>query len=110
MLHIWRIIWWWIEVHTGTTNEPGPYYGFWSGFGSDIGEIAIIGAVLGTYKHHNCSVPRCPRLAHKKYEVKEIKEYTCKKHHTEFWEALLIKQYKIDYPAQYKHINKKGKK
>ena len=20
----------WLEVHTGTVNEPGPYYGFWS--------------------------------------------------------------------------------
>jgi hypothetical protein len=25
----------WLAVHTGTVNEPGPYYGFWSGFGSD---------------------------------------------------------------------------
>jgi hypothetical protein len=25
----------WPAVHTGTVNEPGPYYGFWSGFGSD---------------------------------------------------------------------------
>jgi hypothetical protein len=20
----------WLQVHTGTVNEPGPYYGFWS--------------------------------------------------------------------------------
>lgn len=35
----------WLAVHTGTVNEPGPYYGFWSGFGSDIAEFGIIGAI-----------------------------------------------------------------
>jgi len=29
----------WLAVHTGTVNEPGPYYGFWSGFGSDLAEF-----------------------------------------------------------------------
>jgi hypothetical protein len=29
----------WFQVHTGTINEPGPYYGFWSGFGSDLEEL-----------------------------------------------------------------------
>jgi hypothetical protein len=33
----------WLEVHTGTVNEPGPYYGFWSGFGSDLEEFGILG-------------------------------------------------------------------
>jgi hypothetical protein len=28
----------WLAVHTGTVNEPGPYYGFWSGFGSNLTE------------------------------------------------------------------------
>jgi hypothetical protein len=35
----------WLQVHTGTINEPGPYYGFWSGFGSDLEEFAILGAI-----------------------------------------------------------------
>ena len=40
----------WLQVHTGTVNEPGPYYGFWSGFGSDLGEFGILGAVgVGRY-------------------------------------------------------------
>jgi hypothetical protein len=34
----------WLQVHTGTINESGPYYGFWSGFGSDIEEFGILGA------------------------------------------------------------------
>jgi hypothetical protein len=52
----------WLAVHTGTVNEPGPYYGFWSGFGSDLGEVALLGAVLGAYRKHNCHEPRCWRM------------------------------------------------
>jgi hypothetical protein len=52
----------WLAVHTGTVNEAGPYYGFWSGFGSDLGEVALVGAVLGGYKKHNCHQPRCWRI------------------------------------------------
>jgi hypothetical protein len=36
---------WFLHV-TGTTNESGRWYAFWSGFGSDIGEITIAGAVI----------------------------------------------------------------
>ena len=38
----------WLQVHTGTVNEPGPYYGFWSGFGSDLEEFGILGAIVVT--------------------------------------------------------------
>jgi hypothetical protein len=31
-----RQVGYWLQLHTGTINEPGPYYGFWSGFGSDL--------------------------------------------------------------------------
>jgi hypothetical protein len=56
----------WLAVHTGTVNEPGPYYGFWSGFGSDIAEFGIIGAI-GTaayqlIKKFNCHEPGCWRV------------------------------------------------
>ena len=34
----------WLQVHTGAINESGLYYGFWSGFGSDIEEFSILGA------------------------------------------------------------------
>lgn len=55
-------VWYWIEVHTGTVNESGPYYGFWSGFGSDLGELGILGAVLQAARHRNCHVKGCWRL------------------------------------------------
>lgn len=84
----------------------GRGYQFWSGIGSDFSEIAIIGAVLAHIRHHNCSIPHCPRIAHKKYEIKETKQYTCRKHHTQYWHDLLVEQYKEDYPEQHEFINK----
>ena len=56
----------WLAVHTGTINESGPYYGFWSGFGSDLAEISILGAIgTGVYqlvKKYNCHEPGCWRV------------------------------------------------
>jgi hypothetical protein len=56
----------WLQVHTGTVNEPGPYYGFWSGFGSDLAEFGILGALgTGVYhlvKKYNCHEPGCWRI------------------------------------------------
>jgi len=61
-----RLVGHWVEVHTGTVNEPGPYYGFWSGFGSDLTEFAIIGTIAtGVYqlvKKYNCHYPGCWRV------------------------------------------------
>lgn len=46
----------------GMDNESGPIYAFWSGFGSDISELAIVGAVLGGYRKHNCHSKGCWRI------------------------------------------------
>jgi len=56
----------WLQVHLGIVDESGPYYGFWSGFGSDLAEISILGAV-GTavyqlVKKFNCHQPGCWRV------------------------------------------------
>jgi hypothetical protein len=56
----------WLSVHTGTVDEPGPYYAFWSGFGSDLAEFAIIGTIAtGVYhvfRRYNCHEPGCWRI------------------------------------------------
>jgi hypothetical protein len=56
----------WLQVHTGITNESGAYYGFWSGFGSDITEFGILGAIgAGIYqlvRKYNCHEPGCWRV------------------------------------------------
>jgi hypothetical protein len=56
----------WLQLHTGTINESGPYYGFWSGFGSDLGEYVIAVSILsGLYhavKKANCHADGCLRI------------------------------------------------
>jgi hypothetical protein len=69
----------WLAVHTGTVNESGPYYGFWSGFG---GDLAIIGALLWgpvvLLRKHNCEVHRCFRLAR---HSTAAGHHVCRRHH-----------------------------
>ena len=61
-----RQVGYWLQVHTGTVNESGPYYGFWSGFGSDLAEFGIIGAIATAayqlFKKYNCHEPGCWRV------------------------------------------------
>lgn len=58
------MIWHWFLHWTGSDNVSGPQYGFWSGFGSDIGEVTLVGAVLAAARHKNCHVKGCWRLGH----------------------------------------------
>jgi hypothetical protein len=61
-----RLVGHWLQVHTGIVDEPGPYYGFWSGFGSDLTEFAIIGTIATAayqlFKKYNCHYPGCWRV------------------------------------------------
>jgi len=41
----------------------GKGYQFWSGLGSDIGEVTLIGLAMVWWRHHNCRVYRCWRLS-----------------------------------------------
>jgi hypothetical protein len=41
----------------------GDGYQFWSGIGSDLGELTLIGAIAAWYRMHNCHVNRCWRLS-----------------------------------------------
>lgn len=58
-------------------------YNFWSGIGSDVGELAIVGGlltiVLGFWHHHNCHVKGCYRLHWHPDPV--TGHPVCKKHH-----------------------------
>ena len=61
-----RLVGHWLQVHTGTVNETGPYYGFWSGFGSDLTEFGLIGAIATAVyqlvRKYNCHEPGCWRV------------------------------------------------
>jgi hypothetical protein len=76
----------WLAVHTGTINEPGPYYGFWSGFGSDLAEFGILGAIAtGVYqlvKKYNCHEPSCWRVG--THPAAGGQFLLCYRHHPEY--------------------------
>lgn len=78
-------VWSWILVVTGIKASSSPYwYNFWSGFGSDVGEVVLIGALVGVIRHHNCHVKGCWRLgAHPVYrpDGTPTPYRTCKTHH-----------------------------
>jgi hypothetical protein len=81
-----RLVGHWLQVHTGTVNEPGPYYGFWSGFGSDLEEFGILGAIgAGIYqlvKKYNCHEPGCWRVGN--HPTADGQFNLCYRHHPDF--------------------------
>lgn len=56
----------WLVVHTGIADPTGPYYAFWSGFGSDIAEFGLVSAaVTAVYqlnRKFNCHQHGCWRV------------------------------------------------
>jgi hypothetical protein len=71
----------WLEYYFGLTNLSGPWYGFWSGVGSDIAELAIIGGLITLVHKHNCHAKGCWRIG--KHKVEGTEYVTCRKHHPE---------------------------
>jgi hypothetical protein len=76
----------WLQVHTGTINESGPYYGFWSGFGSDLEEFGILGAIGAAiyqlFKKYNCHEPGCWRVG--QYSAADGQFLLCYRHHPQY--------------------------
>ena len=72
----------WLVHFLGIDNEAGRFYAFWSGFGSDIGEVAILGGLAGLYKRHTCHVDS-PRFCWHPgtHPVVGTPYRACKKHH-----------------------------
>lgn len=99
----WHVLQHWLAVHTGTVNEGGPYYGFFSGFGSDLGEVTIIGAIIATFKHHNCGVKRCWRIG--KIPVEGTPHKTCHKHSTVAHHKTLHERHGREHPEQHELLN-----
>jgi hypothetical protein len=89
-LAIWlqhaRLVGHWVQIHTGIVNETGPYYGFWSGFGSDIAEFSILGAtataIYTLVKKYNCHEPGCWRIGN--HPTADGQFHLCYRHHPDF--------------------------
>jgi hypothetical protein len=74
----------WFALHTGIIRGgPDPYYNFWSGFGSDLGEATLISAVaIGVYtgvRKVNCHTKRCWRIGH--HALDGTPYILCRHHH-----------------------------
>lgn len=67
----------------GIDDVSGPWYGFWSGFGSDLSELALVGALLGIIRRHNCRVRWCWRIGHHKLTDPDsgAERMLCWRHH-----------------------------
>lgn len=84
----WDQAYHWVYIHTGM-GGTGVYYGFWSGFGSDLGEYVIVSSVFSGiwmhYQHINCHNREgwlpwgCWRLG--KYSAAGGQYKLCHKHH-----------------------------
>jgi len=76
----------WLAVHSGTLHGgPDPYYNFWSGIGSDIGEATLISAVgIGVYtgiRKVNCHTKGCWRIG--RHTLDGTPYILCRHHHPE---------------------------
>jgi hypothetical protein len=76
----------WLQVHLGIIDEAGPYYGFWSGFGSDLAELSILGAI-GTavyqqVRKFNCHQPGCWRIGN--HPAAGGQFMLCYRHHPDY--------------------------
>lgn len=84
----WSAVQSWLWVHTGTGNEPGSFYGFFSGFGSDLGEyVIIVGIATGVTRAaraHNCHIKGCWRVGG--FPVADYR--VCRKHHDQVRQPL----------------------
>jgi L-aminopeptidase/D-esterase-like protein len=76
LAHLWS----WVEVHTGAYGggSGSSYYGFWSGFGSDITEFAILFSLIHVFRHANCHTKHCLRFGK---PVDGTPYRACHKHH-----------------------------
>ncbi len=67
----------WFQYWTGIDNPSGKIYAFWSGFGSDIGEVTILGGIWMMYRKHNCHTKGCWRIGKHPHGPFML----CRKHH-----------------------------
>lgn len=68
-----------LSQETGTSSGSSRAYSFWSGFGSDIGELTIVAGLIGIYRAHTCHTNRCWRWA--KYPVEGTPYKVCRRCH-----------------------------
>jgi hypothetical protein len=68
----------WLLHYLGIDDVSGSWYGFWSGFGSDLGEFAIVFSLFSLVKHRTCEVHHCWRLG---VHATAANHRVCRRHH-----------------------------
>jgi len=63
----------------GLDDASGRWYLWWSGAGSDLSELAIVGVLAAAYRKHRCHVDRCWRPG--VYPVHGTPYRACRRHH-----------------------------
>lgn len=74
-------LWHWFLQVSGTNNEAGRWYAFWSGFGADLTEFVLVTGAIGFYRKYNCHAKGCPWIARHDYEIDGITHHLCRKCH-----------------------------
>jgi len=68
----------WFAHVLGLDDLSGYWYGWWSGAGSDVSELALVGALLAGIRARNCEVRRCWRLGR---HTTAAGHRVCRRHH-----------------------------
>ena len=73
----------WLYWFFGLDNGGGSKYLFWSGSGSDISELLMIGTLFGVLRKFNCETHKCWRMGrHEWYDhTTNATHRLCRKHH-----------------------------
>lgn len=68
----------WLLHVLGVDDVSGRWYAWWSGAGSDLGELAVVGALAAMVRKHNCEVHRCWRIGRHTTAAGHL---VCARHH-----------------------------
>lgn len=71
----------WLPHVLGIDDESGPFYAWWSGAGSDISELVLLGGLYALLRKHNCHVHRCWRIGRLPVEIDGASYVVCRRHH-----------------------------
>lgn len=80
----------WLMHVLGIDSSGSNWNRFWSGFGSDLGEAAIVAGLAAAWRRHTCHIHRCWRFA--RHPVAGTPYVCCAKHHP-------------DVPHRIKHVD-----
>lgn len=92
----------WIYYFFGFSGS-GSHYGWWSGAGSDLGEVTIIGGMYAIWKTHNSAAKHCPWIG--KHPVAGTGTKTCHLHSTLAKHQELHEAHAREHPDQHALFN-----